>query len=126
MAVKPILVLLLGCFELFIVDGFKIFDHVYQANEHFIEGALSVQAAVPSQEDWLSQHQKYSVFCGKDTVKVVMPTDTLSEVKVLGMYTGARVFILSCPLWAVLVAHVLIFFLLFVRVLNSRPSSRGS
>ncbi|GAA6092260.1 zona pellucida sperm-binding protein 4-like [Tachysurus ichikawai] len=84
MAVKPILVLLLGCFELFIVDGFKIFDHVYQANEHFIEGALSVQAAVPSQEDWLSQHQKYSVFCGKDTVKVVMPTDTLSEVKVLG------------------------------------------
>lgn len=99
MAVKRTLILLLCCVELFMVqtfrmESFKTLDHIYQNDEHFSVGAVFVQPAVPSEEDWLIEPQKYSVFCGKDAVKVVLPSG-LSEVKILGMYIGAGSFVLS-------------------------------
>lgn len=98
MAVKLTIILLVCCVALFMVqtfrmESFKTFDHIYQNDEHFSAGAVFVQPAVPSEEDWLVEHQKYSVFCGKDAVKVVLPSG-LSEVKIMGMYTGAGGFVL--------------------------------
>ncbi|KAB5530771.1 hypothetical protein PHYPO_G00133220 [Pangasianodon hypophthalmus] len=90
MAVKTGIILLLGCIELFMVQAFMLgrfmtesFDYAYQNNEGFSED-VSVQSVDSDQEAWLGQHQKYSVFCGKDAVKVVLPSGPLSEVKVLG------------------------------------------
>ncbi|KAK3532564.1 hypothetical protein QTP86_024151 [Hemibagrus guttatus] len=90
MAVK--LLLLVCCAELFLVQTFKVgsfrtFDNVYQNDEHLSDGAVFVQPPVLSEEDWLREHQKYSVFCGKDAVKVVFPSGSPFEVKVLGSST---------------------------------------
>ncbi|XP_017332896.1 zona pellucida sperm-binding protein 4-like [Ictalurus punctatus] len=91
MAVKAVLILLVCCIELFVVQSFKdgsfmteSFDYVSQNNEDFREGHVFVQSANSDQEAWLRQPQKYSVFCGKDAVEVVLPSGPLSEVKVLG------------------------------------------
>ncbi|KAF4073785.1 hypothetical protein AMELA_G00247340 [Ameiurus melas] len=91
MAVKIVLLLLLCCSGLFMVQPFQedsfmteSLDHASQNNQDFRGGHVFVQSADPDQEAWLRQLQKYSVFCGKDAVEVVLPSGPLSEVKVLG------------------------------------------
>ncbi|XP_053469008.1 uncharacterized protein LOC128600490 [Ictalurus furcatus] len=91
MAVKTVLILLVCCVELFMLQPFQedsfmteSFDYASQNNQDFREGHVFVQSADPDQEAWLGQPQKYSVFCGKDAVEVVLPTGPLSEVKILG------------------------------------------
>ncbi|XP_017332907.1 zona pellucida sperm-binding protein 4 isoform X2 [Ictalurus punctatus] len=91
MALKTVLILLFCCIELFMVQPFKdgsfmteSFDYTFQNNEDFREGHVFVQSADPDQEAWLRHPQKYSVLCGKDAVKVILPSGPLSEVKVWG------------------------------------------
>lgn len=92
MAEKKVIISLFCCIDLFMVQAFKegrfmtkSFDHTYQNNEHFHEGVL-VRFADLNQAAWLRQHSKYSVFCGNDAVKVVLPSGPLSDVEILGMY----------------------------------------
>lgn len=80
MAEKIVIILLQCCIELFLVQTLPI-DYTCQNNVDFSEG-VSVQSTDPNKEAWL--RQKYSVFCGKDAIKVVLPPGPLSEVKVLG------------------------------------------
>lgn len=91
MAEKTITILLVCYIVLFMVQAFKegsfateSFDYAYQHNEDFSEGVF-VQSSEPNQEAWLRQHQEYFVFCDEDAVKVILPSGSLSELKVLGM-----------------------------------------
>lgn len=93
MAVKVVLILLVCCVESFMLQPFQVdsfmtesFDYASQNNQDFREGHVVVQSADPDQEAWLRQPQKYSVFCGKDAVEIVLPSGPLSEVKIWGMY----------------------------------------
>lgn len=93
MAKKPVIISLLCFIESFMVQTFKhggfmpeSFHYAYRNNKNFNE-AVSVQSVDPNQGAWLGQHQKYSVICGKDAVKIVLHSGPLSEVKVLGMFT---------------------------------------
>ncbi|TSK31503.1 Zona pellucida sperm-binding protein 4 [Bagarius yarrelli] len=61
----------------------ETFDYAYQDSDYYHEGTVSLESPVPNQEDWLKQHHEYSVFCGKDAVKVTFPSAFFSEVKVL-------------------------------------------
>ncbi|XP_062842219.1 uncharacterized protein LOC134301455 [Trichomycterus rosablanca] len=54
------------------------------ANDYFYEGEALVQFANPSQEDVFREHQKFSVLCGMDAMKVVLPSGLDSEVTVVG------------------------------------------
>ncbi|KAM9494495.1 zona pellucida sperm-binding protein 4 isoform 1-T1 [Clarias gariepinus] len=85
MAVQTIIIWLLCCIELIMVQTFKddsfmthSFDSMYQNNEGFNEDVY-VQFAEPQKASF---RQNYSVFCGKDSVKVVFPLCPISAVKV--------------------------------------------
>ncbi|KAI5091826.1 zona pellucida sperm-binding protein 4-like isoform X1 [Silurus meridionalis] len=78
-----VVVLLLCCLELFLVQAFQESSaYANQNNEDFSEGTVSVQFLDSRQE--LRQPEKYVVLCGKEAFKIILPSDPLMEVKVLG------------------------------------------
>lgn len=91
------------------------FDYAYQNNEDFTDGG-SVQSGDSNQEVWLRQHQTHSVFCGKDAVKVVFPSASLSEVKVLGMYA---VLLLCLFGWVFFLYLSFLYFRVFILCLSN-------
>lgn len=91
MAVKTVITLLC-CIELFMVQAFEEDSLMTESfdtfpNDNGYGKGVFVQSTDPNQKGWLRPHQRYSVSCGKDAVKVILPSGRLSEVTVLGTYT---------------------------------------
>ncbi|XP_060798226.1 zona pellucida sperm-binding protein 4-like [Neoarius graeffei] len=88
MAVKTV-ILLLCYIGLFMMQAFKYGSFMSESFDYSSQnGLFSEGVPVPSpdhnQEAWPRQHQMFSVSCGKDAVQVVLPSGSLSEVKILG------------------------------------------
>lgn len=126
MAVKTV-ILLLCYIGLFMMQAFKYDSFMSESFDYSSQnGLFSEGVPVPSpdhnQEAWPRQHQMFSVSCGKDAVQVVLPSGSLSEVKILGMLVGYSILVFTlCILWC----PFYLVFLIFVRFLHLGLCSRS-